>query len=98
MIITIKIFYLREGFEFKKTMRDILAKQAIRHAACVTPDLSPVESNLDSIPPIAAEEGSPEKDSELLGSVDSFAWHCQPCWLKAGWAIHERMNESHPSH
>ena len=56
-----------------KRMRDILAKQAIRHAACVTPDLSPVESNLDSIPPIAAEEGSPEKDSDLLGSVDSYA-------------------------
>ncbi len=36
--------------EHNKLMRDILAKQALRHSACVTPDLGPMKSNPDAIP------------------------------------------------
>ena len=36
--------------EHNQLMRDILAKQALRHSACVTPDLGPMYSNPDSIP------------------------------------------------
>mmetsp|Transcript_27932 Transcript_27932/g.41410 ORF Transcript_27932/g.41410 Transcript_27932/m.41410 type:complete len:311 (-) Transcript_27932:292-1224(-) len=50
--------------EHNKRMRGILAKQALRHSGCVTPDLSPVDSDLDEIPPISAEVESPLKKQQ----------------------------------
>lgn len=48
--------------ENNKRMRSILAKQAMRHSSCVTPDLAPVVGNLDSVPPITCEIGlTPKK-------------------------------------
>lgn len=38
-----------------KIMRNILAKQALRHSTCVTPDLAPVKGNPDTVPPISTE-------------------------------------------
>lgn len=51
--------------EHNKMMRGILAKQALRHSACVTPDLGPMESNPDSIPSIKSARGKNQKD-ELI--------------------------------
>jgi hypothetical protein len=50
--------------ERNKGMRGTLAKQAIRHSGCVTPDLSPVDSDLDEVPPISAEVETPKEMKE----------------------------------
>ena len=46
-----------------KCMRDILAKQALRHSEWVTPDLAPVSGNPDSIPPISVEVSTSKEAS-----------------------------------
>jgi hypothetical protein len=47
--------------EQNKRMRDLLAKQALRNAASVTPDLAPVNSDLNNVPCITREVQSPTK-------------------------------------
>lgn len=56
--------------EQNKRMRDLLAKQALRHAACVTPDLAPVNSDLDNVPCITSEVQSPAKKQKRSVVVD----------------------------
>jgi hypothetical protein len=50
--------------ENNKRMRQILAKQALRHSPCVTPDFAPVEGNPDNVPSITIEALTPKKLSE----------------------------------
>lgn len=50
--------------ENNKRMRLILAKQALRHSNCVTPDLAPLLGNPDSIPPMTGEELAAKKPAE----------------------------------
>ena len=50
--------------ENNKRMRDILAKQALRHSNQVTPDLKPVDSNPDAVPPMSPEAHAPQKNSD----------------------------------
>jgi len=54
--------------EHNKKMREILAKQALRHSSCVTPDLGPMEANPDFIPSMmssAVVEATTSKDKEV---------------------------------
>ena len=54
--------------EHNKKMREILAKQALRHSSCVTPDLGPMEANPDFIPSMmssAVVEATTSKDMEV---------------------------------
>lgn len=53
--------------EHNKKMREILAKQALRHSSCVTPDLGPMEANPDFIPSMIspAAEATTTKNKEI---------------------------------